>query len=84
MPSTAARYIYKELTGDESEEMNRSEKERQALVDQRLTTVETFVLGCGDAELIPDLCKIASAQRKGNTCFQEFWDCVNEELDLTP
>lgn len=81
LPSGVARYLYKELTGDESEEMNTSVKERQALIDKRLALVETFVLGCGDPELFPDLRKLAHAQRSGTTCFNEFWTCVQEELD---
>lgn len=81
MPAGVARYIYKEITGDESVEMTMSTKERQAAVDDRLELVETFVLACGDAQLIPDMRCAANARRMGSTCFHEFWDCVHEELD---
>lgn len=81
MPAGVARYIYKELTGDESEEQTIPAKERQAVFEERLKLVETFALRCGDAELLPDLRLLANAHRKGETCFNDFWECVHEELD---
>lgn len=81
MPKSVARHLYKELTGDESEEVNIPAKERQAAVDQRFELAETFALACGEAEIVADLRSIANAERKGSTCFSEFWLCVQEELD---
>lgn len=77
LPSGVARYLYKELTGDETEEETTATKEKQAFLQKRLECVETFVLACGDAELIPDLRKLANANRAGETCFNEFWNCVH-------
>lgn len=81
MPRGMARHLYKELTGDESEEVNLPMKERQAALDAQLALVETFTLACGEAEILADLRGIANAERKGGTCFVEFWNCVQEELD---
>lgn len=63
MPAGVTRYIYKELTGDESEEATISGKERQAVLEERLKLVETFTLRCGDAELLPDLRLLANAKK---------------------
>lgn len=61
--------------------MTLSSKERQAFVDERLALVESFSFVCGDPEIIPDMRVLLNAQKRGSTCFTEFWDCVQEELD---
>lgn len=76
-----ARFLYKELTGDESEESNIAASERQAAVEARFALVETFVLTCGEAEIVADLRGISNASRSGKSVFNEFWGCVTEELD---
>lgn len=81
LPKSVVRFLYKELTGDESEECNISTKERQAAVDARFALAETFAFACGEAEIIGDFRSITSATAKGKTCFEEFWRCVTEELD---
>lgn len=81
IPTNVARYLYKELTGDESEEVNVSCKERQAALEERAALVENFVLRCGDPGVIQDLRCLENAKRKGETCFTEFWSCVQQELD---
>lgn len=82
MPSGVMRYLYKELTGDESEECNMVSKERQAFVDARLALVESFVFGCGDPQIIPDLRIVANERsKKGTSTFDAFWSCVHEEIE---
>lgn len=81
LPAGVARHLYKELTGDESEESNLPAKERQAAMDAQFKLAQTFTLACGEAEILADLRGIANAERKGTTCFAEFWKCVQEELD---
>lgn len=81
MSKSVARYLYKELTGDESEEVNIEAKERQAAVEMRFALAETFATACGDATIVADIRAIKAAARKGSTCFDHFWSCVHAELD---
>lgn len=81
LPRSVAHHIYKEMTGDESEEVSIPNKERQAIVDAHFALAESFSLACGDAALLGDLRSISNASRKGSSCFEEFWSCVTEELD---
>lgn len=81
LSKSMARHLYKELTGDESEEYRLEAKERQAAVDAQFALAETFTLACGEAEILADLRGVANAHRKGITCFEAFWVCVQEELD---
>lgn len=81
IPKSLATYLYKELTGDETAEENSSAAERQALIDKQLALSNTFVCACGEPEILADLRSISNAERKGSSCFSEFWQCMQEELD---
>lgn len=81
LPKSVATHLFKELTGDETQEVNLAAKERQAAMEQHMTLASTFIKACGKPEIIADLRGIANAARKGSTCFAEFWTCTQEELD---
>ena len=81
MSESARTFLYKELTGDESNPQSLAEKERFAYLQQQTEIAETFALGIGDLDIIVDIRTIVRAARTGSTSFGEFWQCVQEELD---
>lgn len=58
MSKAVARFLYKELTDDESEEKGNDVKERQAFLDESMQLADMFVCACGDSPIVVDIRRI--------------------------